>query len=133
MTLPSVPTAAVQLPLPSLAVQVIVWPWAITKVEARHKSAKAPPTVFPTVRNICFSLFAVGCTCAARDSSITKKNRIPSFPQGPSERNNHTYEKFNYSELTPQTANCLKSNEKRCKGNMRTSLSGGFLSSSSGE
>jgi hypothetical protein len=94
--LPSAPVATVQLPLPSLAVQVIVWPWAITKVEARHKSAKAPPTVFPTVRNICFSLFAVGCTCAARDSSITKKNRIPSFPQGPSERNNHTYEKFNY-------------------------------------
>src|SRR5262245_50571985 len=48
-------------PLPSLAVHVMVWVWgcAIAKVEARHTSAQAPPTVLLTVRNsICFSLCA---------------------------------------------------------------------------
>ena len=63
--------------------QVIVWPWAMTKVEARHKSAKAPPTVFPTVRNIvCFSLFARGCSGTAWDSCSTKQKRIQPFPRG---------------------------------------------------
>src|SRR5262245_47311949 len=95
IVLPSEPIATVQLPLPSLAVQVISP--AITKVEARHKNAKAPPTVFPTVRSIvCFSLFAVGCTDAAQTPCITEKNRISPFPRGPRKKNNHKYEKFGY-------------------------------------
>jgi len=61
MALPSAPVATVQLPLPSLAVQVMVWGAAIAKVAARPKSAKAPPTVLLIVCNIvCFSLCAGG-------------------------------------------------------------------------
>src|SRR5437899_3577642 len=37
------------------------------------------------------------------------------------------------SELTPCTANCLKINRKRCKGDMRTSIGSFFLSPSSGD
>src|SRR5207244_373917 len=37
------------------------------------------------------------------------------------------------SELTPQTVNFLKINDKRCKGDMSTSIGSLFLSPSSGE
>jgi hypothetical protein len=41
-------------------------------------------------------------------------------------------EHFGYSELTPYAINCLKINEKRCKGDMSTSI-GSFLLSPSSE
>src|SRR5713101_945122 len=53
--LPSGPVAAMQSPLPSSFAQVISV--ATARVETRHSTAMAPPTVFPNVRNIGFSLF----------------------------------------------------------------------------
>src|SRR6266446_3370492 len=47
---PSGPVAAVQLPLPSLAVQVISP--AMAKVETRHSAARSPPSVLPEVWSI---------------------------------------------------------------------------------
>src|SRR4029453_19416027 len=91
MALPSAPVAAVQLPLPSLAVQVMVWGAAIAKVAARHKSATAPPTVLLTVCNIvCFSLCAGGYLGVAqlitmcRTSKLAEKRRFSSLLQSPS-------------------------------------------------
>jgi hypothetical protein len=98
-SLPAAVVAAVQTPFPLSFIQVIFWgwPWAIAKVEARHSIAMAPPNVFPTVRNImCFSLFAVGCTGAARDWCIPEDNLMLPFLERPSERNNYTYEKFKH-------------------------------------
>jgi len=82
ISFPSGPAADVQLPFPSTCRQVMVRPSAIAKVEARHKSAKAPPNVFPTVRTIvCFSLFSRGCSGTAWDSCSTAKKRIQPCPQ----------------------------------------------------
>src|SRR5438445_124713 len=47
---PSGPVAAVQLPLPSLAVHVISP--AMAKVETRHSAARSTPSVFPQVCRI---------------------------------------------------------------------------------
>src|SRR5262245_66091760 len=98
MALPSAPVATVQLPLPSLAVQVMVWGSAIAKVAARHKSAKAPPTVLLTVCNIvCFSLCAGGYLCVAplitlcRTSKLAEKRRFSLLLQSPSQAQRRTF------------------------------------------
>src|SRR4029453_8788681 len=53
-TLPSGPVAAVQLPFPSPAVQVISSPTAT--VATRHSTARALPNIFPNGRSIDCSL-----------------------------------------------------------------------------
>src|SRR5262249_3740797 len=50
---PSGPVAAVQLPLPSLAVHVISP--ATARVETRHSAARSPPSVFPHIWSIGYS------------------------------------------------------------------------------
>src|SRR6266567_903097 len=57
--LPSAPTAVVQLPLPSVAVQVISS--ATARVATRHSAARALPSVLPIVGSIDFSVVSLNC------------------------------------------------------------------------
>src|SRR6266568_7743319 len=101
---PSGPVAAVQLPLPSLAVHVISP--AMAKVETRHSAARSPPSVFPKVCRIgcpfllqrvrrfaCYALpgALTACSCqpgARLRSPVMRANCIPPTP--PTLRHPHT-------------------------------------------